>query len=94
MADKAKTVTVASTAADVTMPLAPDEDVAAINIGDNNIWVSHEIDGTATVEGDECEVIPPGQATLLHWRDTRYPYSMIAETGDTKLNLVNRLGRG
>ena len=89
----AGTISVLVTATSVPSPTTTDDQFAVINIGANIVWVSHKIGVAATVEGDNCEAILPSGQTLLQWRAANQPYSAIAETGTTKINIVNRMGR-
>jgi len=93
MPAKADTIAVLVTATSVPCPTDMDDQVAVINIGANNVWVCHTPDVAATVEGDNNECILPGTATVLQWMPAPKTYSMIAETGTTDINIVNRMGR-
>lgn len=92
MPAKAETVEVGTSATDVACPTSPDDKVAVINIGANNVWVSHT-DTAASVGGDDCECIIAGQATVLMWLPPGQVYSFIAETAANEINIVNRQGR-
>jgi len=91
MAKRALTATVASTSTAVTAPTDKDW-LKARNLDTSyGIWVS--ISGTATsasVGGDECEYIGPGESTLLPYLATYY---MISTAGSPQVNLVTAAGR-
>lgn len=90
MADKVVTLSITTSSATYTLPTQSDSLVALKNIGANAIWISHETDTAASLEGDECEPILSGETVYITWRPT---IVAIAATGTTKLVAINALGR-
>jgi hypothetical protein len=94
MPSLAETVTIDSAVAvDVACPTAPDDQVVVINLGADAVWIALAPDDTATVGGDNCQVCLPGLPIPLVWRPAPQTYSMLADTNDTDINIVNRAGR-
>ena len=90
----AETVTIDSAVAvDVVCPTTYDDQVVVINLGEDAVWIALVVDDTATVGGDNCQVCLPGLPVPLMWRPQNQPYSMLADTNDTDINIVNRGGR-
>ena len=90
---KAHTVTVATAAADdYPVPTDIDTLVALKNISENTIWLCHLTGGTASAEGADCEPILAGEVVYVHGGKDRL-LNMIADTGDSKLVMINAQDR-
>ena len=97
--EKCRTHTVATAADDLYLfPTDPDTLVALKNIGSNIIWISHD-STAAAAEASNCEAVLPGEVVYVPWESVipgtanSGGVRLIAATADTKLNMVNSMGR-
>jgi hypothetical protein len=92
MSDVAVTHTVLHTAAaDYASPNQTAQLLKCKNTGQSHtVWVALQTGVTAAVDGDECEAVGPGEAVVLPWKSS---YSMIADGGSVKVNVVGQQGR-
>lgn len=92
MANVAVTHTVIHTAA--ANYAAPDQTPQLIKCknldNSHTLWVALFDGVVASVYGDECEAVGPGEAVVLPWRTQ---YSMISESASIKTNLAAQQGR-
>lgn len=92
MASFANVTSVATTSTAVTPPNKSKDWLKVRNLDTTNgVWVQLS-NGTlsASVEGNDCEYVGPGESIILPWLDTYY---MIAVTSAVKVNVVAAVGR-